>query len=42
MKCGLSVVTLDFESESGFETEGEYDVDVVDDDDIGSRAKEKV
>jgi len=42
MKCGRSVVTLDFESEVGSEAEGEYSVGVEVDDDIGSRAKEKV
>ena len=42
MKCGRSVVTLGFEFEFVFEAEGEFSVGVEVDDDIGSRAKEKV
>jgi len=42
MKCGRSVVTLGFEFEFECEVEPEYDVGVGADDDIGSRANEKV
>ena len=42
MKCGRSVVTLGFEFEFECEVEPEYDVGVGAEDDIGSRAKEKV